>query len=239
MGKKILISWIGKVIGVLVLTLVAHTHVKATHLRAGEITLERVSCTGLTFKITINIYTDTGSPIKFGDGILDFGDGSKITTPSIDNTLRPDLGPEVGFVRFTIEHTFGGPGRYVISYLEANRNAGVLNMTNSVDTRFFIETSITIDPFLGCSNTPVLLVPPVDKGCTGVAFFHNPGAFDPDGDSISFELTIPKREKETNVLTMVPLMKQARVPLLFQLIPQPELYSGMHRALLANTILHS
>lgn len=200
MGKKRLISWIGKMMGVVVLAMVAHTQLLATHLRAGEITLERLNCTGLTFKITINIYTDTGSPIKFGDGILDFGDGSKpLTTPTIDNTLRPDLGPEVGFVAYTVTHTYGGPGRYVISYLEANRNAGVLNMTNSVDTRFYIETSITIDPFLGCSNTPVLLVPPVDKGCTGAAFFHNPGAFDPDGDSISFELTIPKREKDTNV----------------------------------------
>jgi len=198
--QKRLTLWVWKVIGVAVLTLAAHVHTMATHLRAGEITLERVSCTDLTFKITITVYTDTGSPIKFGDGILDFGDGSKqITTPNIDNTLRPDLGPEVGYVAYTIAHTFGGPGKYIISYLEANRNAGVLNMTNSVDTRFYIETSITIDPFLGCSNTPRLLVPPIDKGCTGAAFYHNPGAYDPDGDSISFELTIPKREKDTPV----------------------------------------
>lgn len=168
----------------------------ATHLRAGEITLERVSCTELTFKITITIYTDTGSPIKFGDGDLNFGDGSPIfKTPTIDNIRRPDLGPEIGLVVFTTSHTFPGPGKYTISYLEPNRNAGVLNMTNSVDTRFYIETQIIIDPFLGCSNTPQLLVPPIDKGCTGAAFYHNPGAFDPDGDSISYELTIPKRDK--------------------------------------------
>ena len=122
---------------------------QATHLRAGEITLERVSCTDLTFKITITVYTDMGSPIKFGDGILDFGDGSTpLTTPTIDNTSRPDLGPEVGTVSFTTTHTFGGPGKYVISYLEANRNAGILNMSNSVETRFYVETQIIIDPFL-------------------------------------------------------------------------------------------
>ncbi|MDZ7648032.1 MAG: hypothetical protein U5K54_13120 [Cytophagales bacterium] len=68
-----------------------------------------------------------------------------------------------------------------------------------MDTRFYVETQIIIDPFLGCSNTPRLLVPPIDKGCTGAAFYHNPGAFDPDGDSLSFELTIPKREKDANV----------------------------------------
>lgn len=180
----------------LVFTLFFSISVNATHLRAGEITLERVSCTDLTFKITITVYTDLGSPIKFGDGILDFGDGSKpLVTPTIENTRRPDLGPEVGTVSFTTTHTFGGPGKYVISYLEANRNADILNMSNSVETRFYVETQIIIDPFLGCSNTPRLLVPPIDKGCTGAAFYHNPGAYDPDGDSISYELTIPKRDK--------------------------------------------
>ncbi|WP_040496458.1 gliding motility-associated C-terminal domain-containing protein, partial [Fulvivirga imtechensis] len=61
------------------------------------------------------------------------------------------------------------------------------------------ETEINIDPFLGCNNTPVLLIPPIDRGCTGVAFFHNPGAYDPDGDSISFELVVPKKEVGTVV----------------------------------------
>ncbi|MEQ1586956.1 MAG: gliding motility-associated C-terminal domain-containing protein, partial [Cyclobacteriaceae bacterium] len=174
MSKKRLTSGWWKVLGLSLLLSVLHGNVLATHLRAGEITLQRVSCTGLTFRITITVYTDTGSPIKFGDGELNFGDGSEPhITPSIDNTLRPDLGPEVGTVSYTIEHTFGGPGKYTISYLEANRNAGILNMTNSVDTRFFVETQIIIDPFLGCSNTPRLLVPPIDKGCTGAAFYHN------------------------------------------------------------------
>ena len=172
----------------------------ATHLRAGEITVERKSCTSLAFIITITVYTNTGSEIKFGDGILDYGDGSQPhVTPTTDNILRPDLGPGIGTVSYSIEHIYSGPGRYVISYLEPNRNAGILNMANSVETRFYVETVINIDPFLGCSNSPRLLVPPIDKGCTGAAWFHNPGAYDPDGDSLSFELTIPKKGKGENV----------------------------------------
>jgi len=172
----------------------------ATHLRAGEITVDRLSCTSLTFKITITVYTNTGSEIKFGDGVLDFGDGSAPhVTPTIDNILRPDLGPGIGTVSYSFDHTYSGPGRYVISYLEPNRNAGILNMFNSVETRFYVETVINIDPFLGCSNTPRLLIPPIDKGCTGAAWFHNPGAFDPDGDSLSFELAIPKKAKGEDV----------------------------------------
>ncbi len=176
--------------------MLAATTGQATHLRAGEITVERLSCTSLTFKICITVYTNTGSDIKFGEGLLDYGDGSQPhVTPIVENVLRPDLGPEVATVTYCITHTYGGPGKYTISYLEPNRNAGILNMINSVETRFYIETQINIDPFLGCSNSPLLLVPPIDKACTGAAWFHNPGAFDPDGDSLSFEFAIPKKEK--------------------------------------------
>lgn len=183
-------------LGLLTLFLILSAKASATHLRAGEITVERVNCSSLTFRITITAYTNTNSEIKFGEGILDFGDGGKPEiTPTINNTNRPDLGPNIGIVVYTTEHTYSGPGRYVISYIEPNRNGGILNIFNSVETRFYIESVINIDPFLGCNNSPKLLVPPIDKACTSAAWFHNPGAYDPDGDSISFEFTVPKREK--------------------------------------------
>jgi len=163
----------------------------ATHLRAGEITVVRENCQSLTFTITITVYTNTGSSVLFGgrvgeDDILEFGDGEWILVEEQANTPRPDLGPNVGTASYTISHTYPGPGKYTISYREPNRNQGVLNMDNSVNTRFYIETEIFIDPFLGCNNTPVLLIPPIDQACTGVTFMHNPGAFDPDGDSLSY-----------------------------------------------------
>ncbi|MDZ4714620.1 MAG: gliding motility-associated C-terminal domain-containing protein [Cytophagales bacterium] len=189
-----------QVIPILVLSFLACFDALGTHLRAGEITIRRESCTNLTFLITITVYTNTGSPIIFGEGLLDFGDGTRpLTTPTIPNTLRPELGPNIGTVTFTTSHTYSGVGRYVISYLEPNRNAGILNMFNSVETRFYLESQINIDPFLGCDNSPVLLVPPIDKACTGAAWYHNPGAYDPDGDSLSYELTVPKREQGIEV----------------------------------------
>ncbi len=185
---------------VVLLVLTASLSVTATHLRAGEITITRESCTSLTFNVCITVYTNTGSEIRFGDGVLDWGDGSAPhITPTIENTLRPDLGPDIGTVTYCKKHTYSGPGRYVISYLEPNRNAGILNMFNSVETRFYMESVINIDPFLGCDNSPRLLVPPIDKACTGAAWYHNPGAYDPDGDSLSYELTIPKRDKGIDV----------------------------------------
>ncbi len=176
--------------------------VYGTHLRAGQIVATRISCTGLTFRITITVYTNTGSPVQFGGEMdyLDFGDGTPpVLVPETPNTIDPALGPGVGFASYTIEHTYPGPGRYVISYIEPNRNGGVLNMDNSLTTTFYIETQINIDPFFGCNNTPQLLIPPIDRGCVGVAFFHNPGAYDPDGDSLSYEFVVPYRDRNQTV----------------------------------------
>lgn len=174
----------------------------ATHLRAGQIVATRVSCTGLTFRITVTVYTNTGSPVLFGGEMdyLDFGDGTPpVLVPETPNTNDPALGPGVATASYTIEHTYPAPGRYIISYIEPNRNGGVLNMDNSISTTFYIETQINIDPFFGCNNTPQLLIPPIDRACVGVAFFHNPGAFDPDGDSLSYEFVVPFRDKNQTV----------------------------------------
>lgn len=180
--------------GLILMFVICPLFALATHLRAGEITVERTNCTSLIFKITITVYTNTGSEIKFGEGLLDYGDGSTHTTPTIDNTIV-NVADKIGTVSYSVLHSYSGPGRYVISYLEPNRNGGIVNIFNSVETRFYIETVINIDPLIGCNNSPKLLVPPIDKACVGAAWVHNPGAFDPDGDSVSFEMTIPKKDK--------------------------------------------
>lgn len=175
----------------------------ATHLRAGEITVERVNCNGLSFRITVTVFTNTiNTNVLFGgeDDWLDFGDGNRFLIPEQPNVPRPDLGEGIATASYTYTHTYSGNGRYVISYSEPNRNAGVLNMDGSVNTRFYIETLLIVDPFLGCNNSPKLLVPPIDRACTGIAWFHNPGAYDPDGDSLSYELVTPFRDNNTTVV---------------------------------------
>jgi hypothetical protein len=188
-----------------VLGLTGINQARATHLRAGEIIVTRNNCQSLTFTITVTVYTNTGSSVLFGgrvgeEDILEFGDTQWELVPETPNTPRPDLGPNIGTASYTTTHTYSGPGEYVISYREPNRNQGVLNMDNSVNTRFYIETKIFIDPFLGCNNTPVLLVPPIDQACTGVTFTHNPGASDPDGDSLSYQLVVPFSDRNLQVV---------------------------------------
>lgn len=137
------------------LCLVNITH--GTHLRAGYISAKPISC--FEYEITIRIFTDTSSPIKFGDGELRFGDGSSpLITPELANSPLPGQ-LNVGFVEYKINHTYPSPGAYIISYIEANRNEGIINLANSVNTLFHIQTNLIIDPLVGCFQTPVLLTP--------------------------------------------------------------------------------
>ncbi len=197
-------------------------YAQATHLRAGNIIATRLNCNSRTFQITITVYTKSigataffgGNEIRDGD-ILDFGDNtanSRVLVPQVgpDNTPSGsnfsstyeviDAVEGIARATFTITHTYLGPDQYTISYREPNRNGGVLNMDNSLDTPFYLETVIDLDPFYGCSNTPNLLVPPIDQACIGQKWTHNPGAYDPDGDSLSFAFVIPFQDVEVPVL---------------------------------------
>ena len=171
----------------------------ATHIRAGEITIKRNNCNSLTFEITFTGYRDTGSAILFGEGFINFGDGSDPQLISEREFTSTDVGNGIERNVVTVTHTFSASGLYIIGYREQNRNAGTLNIDNSVETPFYTESQIIIDGFIGCNQSPELLVPPVDEGCTQSAFFHNPGAFDPDGDSLSYELVVPKQDRGVDV----------------------------------------
>ncbi len=166
----------------------------ATHIRAGEIIAERVNVQTLTYKITVVGYTDTRSQVIFGPGEIDFGDGRdvQLNTESAFSLVE-SVGNQIEKNTFVIEHTYQGPGQYVIRFKEFNRNDLTLNLDNSVETPFYVETMIIIDPFFGVNNSPVLTIPPVDNGAVNVRYIHNPGAYDPDGDSLAYEMDVPKQ----------------------------------------------
>ncbi len=172
---------------------------EATHIRAGEIIAELVSCQGLTYRFTVVGYEDTGSDVEFGNGIIDFGDGEQVNLDTQNDFFdRVVVDPQklIRKSRFVITHTFPAPGTYTITFREFNRNADIRNMANSVNTPFYIETQIVIDPLLACNNSPILTNPPVDGAVIGKTFIHNPGAYDPDGDSLSYEFVIPKQDRD-------------------------------------------
>ena len=189
----------------------------ATHNRAGEISVEQIDF--LSVRATITTYTKASSiqadrdslTLCWGDGTCDVlvrlngidtdGDG----VPEGDH-LPNDT--KVNIYRAT--HVYPGIGTYKLSMTDPNRNGQIINVNppNSDMVEFHLQTVYTLlnPQFEGSNNTPQLLQPPVDIGCVGETFIHNPNAYDVDGDSLAYRLITPLRgiNEETGQVIEVP-----------------------------------
>lgn len=101
---------------------------------------------------------------------------------------------------YSVIHNYSGPGVYVISMVDANRNHGLINVPDQ--TPMELQDSLLI--WLGCSGmscntSPTLVNPPIDFACAGKCFVHNPGAVDPDGDSLAYHLAVCNYDVNTPI----------------------------------------
>ena len=157
----------------------------ATHQRAAEITY--VWKGGNAYEFTMTCYTYTPSPagVQRDSLLVMWGDGFGDYMPRV---VYQDLGDDYTLNVYRIIHNYSSSGTYVISMEDPDRNYGVVNVPNSVSVPMYIETELVINPFLGYNSSVQLLNAPVDKGCVGKPYYHNPSAYDPDGDSLSYRL---------------------------------------------------
>ena len=173
----------------------------ATHNRAGEIYVEQVGdcSTSLTIRATVVTYTKNSSPIDKDSLEVFWGDGTSNWVTRTNGTGNPPEGElldnDVRLNYYVGQHTYSFRGQYTISMSDANRDNGIwnINSTYSDQIPLYIETVYTLTnaQFQGCNDSPQLLQPPIDVGCVGEVFIHNPSAYDPDGDSLSFHFIVP------------------------------------------------
>jgi gliding motility-associated-like protein len=156
----------------------------ATHNRAGEITYRWIS--GYTYEITVTTFTYVLSQADRRELEVQWGDGTSMIVARVEQIILPNLYYRNKYVT---QHSYPGPVTYKILMQDPNRNYGVRNIPNSVNVIFSIESTLIVNPILGESGTPLLLNPPIDKGAVGHKFIHNPAAYDPDGDSLTYRLT--------------------------------------------------
>ncbi|TND06956.1 MAG: hypothetical protein FD123_3420 [Bacteroidetes bacterium] len=175
--------------------------VSATHNIAGEITL--VCTGGYTYEALITTYTNSQSNADRCDLTLDWGDGTQTVLTRFGGNMTGcgctspvtcgfDLTP-VGYPNtqrntYKGSHTYSGPATYTLIMIDPNRIAGIDNIQNSVNTPFVIKTVLTVNPFIGCNSTPYFTTVPLDKACVNHCFYHNPGAVDPENDSLSYSI---------------------------------------------------
>lgn len=175
---------------------------EASHIRAGEITLLRPNpLNNLQYEITIWVYYDVQTGVNNDSADLEIYSGSNpnpiiIRIPQISRT---SVGNNTDLGIFKTVYVFPSSGEFTLIYTEIFRNFGIINMTSPGGTNFSLQTTFSINSFLG-NNTPILSVPPIDFAYVNEVWLHNPGAFDPDGDSLSFRLITPRSNFNVNVL---------------------------------------
>ncbi|MBX2978406.1 MAG: gliding motility-associated C-terminal domain-containing protein [Flavobacteriales bacterium] len=155
----------------------------ATHNRAGEIIVCHVQ--GLVYQVTIVTHTKLSAPADRPDLVLDWGDGTvdTIARTNIIDTPSQDLRRS----EYVATHTYSGPGVYTLQFDDQNRNGGVVNVPNSIAQSFCVKTQLVISPVTGNNCSVRFLNSPIQNACLNQLWTHNPVAFDPDGDSLSYE----------------------------------------------------
>lgn len=169
----------------------------ATHNIAGEITYECIG--GNTYRIYVTTYTNSSSPADRCELLVDWGDGTEQVVPRRNGfqTICPNSNqhdgepvPNFSLTKKNIyweDHSYS-PGQYVVSIKDPNRVTGIENIPNSVNVPFYLQTTLVVDPNIGCNSGPQLTTIPLDKACMGKCYHHNPGAYDVNGDSLAFSI---------------------------------------------------
>ncbi len=167
----------------------------STHQRAGHIVYRHLG--GYTYEFFIYTWMYAGSPVPpqrtelpiwWGDGYSD----SLVLIQIIDDPFTAS--------RLQIYHgtyTFPGAHTYTIYTEDPNRDSGIVNIPNSLNLPIYLESSLVLYADTNImrnphNSSPVMLDPGVVTAVVGVPFFFMPVAYDPDGDSLTFELDIPR-----------------------------------------------
>ena len=169
----------------------------ATHIKAADIQVERDPNDPKKYSFTLYVYFEESrvgsSGVPTDNATLDFGDNSTQTTTRIKPLEVTSPGVVKGTYIFS--HFYEFNGKYFVGYTENNRVDDVLNMYSSVHTPMYIESMITIDPFIDINDSPILTIPPIDNANSGQLYAYNTGAVDPNGDSLSYEM-IPTQQAQ-------------------------------------------
>lgn len=169
----------------------------ATHNRAGEISY--VQLDEYTIKATIHTTTKASSipadrdslQICWGDGNCEYLERTSETLFPNDNKINAYEG----------EHTYADLGNYILTMTDPNRNGGILNINNpnSDNVQFHLEAMLNLMDNQTTNSSPIMLVPSIDIAQVGQPFMHSPNAYDPDGDSLSYELITPYQDRAEEV----------------------------------------
>lgn len=98
-----------------------------------------------------------------------------------------------GVEQYTYQGTFTftqSCNDWLVSFEECCRNNAITNLSAPATQSLFVSASLDNSGGL-CNSSPVFTSSPVPYACADQQFCYNHGAFDPDGDSLSYALVAP------------------------------------------------
>ena len=157
---------------------------KAQDLLGGTIRIEwKIN---LTYQVNVDLYTRTSANIDRQQIIINWGDGLTDTLQTTENPIAND----VSLYSYNELHTYPGPGIYTVYVQDSFRIDSILNISNSINESLYLENLLTIGTN-DTNSSPELLNLLVDFAIKNEQFVYNPGAYDMEGDSLSYTLLPP------------------------------------------------
>ena len=144
---------------------------------------------GNTYRFIVKTCTKTSAPADRPFLPISWGDGSpadSLERAEINFDPLRDAQENV----YIKEHTFPGSGLYQICITDPNRNGNILNIDNgnSVLVPFAIQTTLRISAAVKRNSSVVFENGCLQDACLYQPWVYNPGAVDPNGDSLSYSL---------------------------------------------------
>jgi len=158
-----------------VLFLSIQINISAQIFKAGWISYKWI--TGYTYQVKVVTYLIDSIDSNEYQSKIFFGDGDSAVC-SIDSAKRYTC---------VQTHAFAGPGTYFITASLVNRTSGIQNIPNSMSTAMGLRAILKINS-IGVNNSSISLNAPVDSAYLNEIYSFNPEAYDPDGDSLSYQL---------------------------------------------------
>ncbi|HWY12267.1 MAG TPA: T9SS type A sorting domain-containing protein [Bacteroidia bacterium] len=139
---------------------------------------------GYTYSITATLLVDSATAQSHTIIATYFGDGDSCST-----SISPaSVNSKVLKYIWSCVHTYSGPGDYKLYLTDKFRISGIKNITNSNSKPIYVESSLSINQFMGPNNSVVFINQPIFFINKGTLLFYNPAASDFDGDSLSYSL---------------------------------------------------
>jgi len=193
---------------ILFLSLILAVSSYATHLMGGQITATYISSdtTGSHYVLDLEVYRDTlGVQMMLGQSVdvylLDTTVFPPTYSPAFSHTIAFDTttggamssmssvyGVEIYNFRDTI--TFPSNGNYMIKWDDCCRNGAIINMSAPLSEHMSFLTYVSVDSS-NPNSTPTFLTPPVAYLPVDSIWQYNPLPFDPDGDSLVWQISVP------------------------------------------------